>query len=531
MEEIAEQSLANQSSKSLSETDLPFSIELELKVKDRDTIAELCRFSEGDPREEFALIALRIGVLALRQARGQLDADLIRRETERLLGGLEQYLDKHAHKVELQLTSTLKEYFDPTTGKFHERVERLVKRDGDLEKLLRAQIGNDDSELCKTLAEHIGLESPLMKKLDPQQKDGVLATLSEIVAEKLKLQAEQILGEFSLDNEDGALFRLIGQLTEKHDKLGKNLKDKIDEVIKELSLDDEGSFFSRLQQSLDKTSKTIDKNLTLDDENSSLARLQRHVSKILDQQGEANQKFQEEVKTALNSLVVRRQESQRSTTHGVEFQEVVGEFLMPYVQRRGDIIEFTGDRVGRIKSCKKGDFVIELGQESAAPGAKVVVEAKEEKKYTLGDARKEIEVARGNRDAQAGLFVFSSVTAPSGLDIFSRLGNDVFVVWDRENPLTDIYLQVGFDLAKALCLRAAMKDSAQSEDIGAIDAVILDIEKSAKSLEEVATWAETIQSNAGKIIDRSKKARQDIVRQVQNLQVRLNDLKSSMSMT
>src|SRR5207253_511966 len=144
----------------------------------------------------------------------------------------------------------------------------LVKRDGELEQLLRAQVGTNDSELCKTLTAHIGEHSPLMKKLSPEQKDGLLATLSQIVERELKSQSERMIREFSLDNPDGVLCRLVKQLTEKDDRLGRNLKDKVDEVINELSLDDESSFFSRLQQSLDKTNKTIDKNLTLDDENS-----------------------------------------------------------------------------------------------------------------------------------------------------------------------------------------------------------------------------------------------------------------------
>ena len=53
---------------------LPFGLALELRVDDHDTIRELLAFHEGEPRDRFALNALRIGVLALRQARGQIDA-------------------------------------------------------------------------------------------------------------------------------------------------------------------------------------------------------------------------------------------------------------------------------------------------------------------------------------------------------------------------------------------------------------------------------------------------------------------------
>ncbi len=65
---------------------MPSELPLSLLVTDRDTIAELWPRREGDPRDDYALEALRIGVLALRQARGQLDADLIQRESQRMLG-------------------------------------------------------------------------------------------------------------------------------------------------------------------------------------------------------------------------------------------------------------------------------------------------------------------------------------------------------------------------------------------------------------------------------------------------------------
>ena len=277
MESVAESNSAQGSATLLSDADLPFSLELELTVKDRDTIAELCRYAEGELRDDFALTALRIGILALRQARGQLDGDVVRREAERMLRELAHCLTQHAQTVENQFTASLKEYFDPTTGKFHDRVERLVKRDGELERLLRSQIGTQDSELCKTLTAHIGEQSPLMRRLNPEQKDGLLAILQDIVGRELTSQSELILNQFSLDNQDGALNRLVAQLTENHDNLGKSLKERIDGVICELSLDNEQSFFSRLQRTLDKTSDTIKNNLTLDDENSSLSRLKREM--------------------------------------------------------------------------------------------------------------------------------------------------------------------------------------------------------------------------------------------------------------
>ena len=109
-------------------------LELQLSVSDRDTIDELQSYPEGDEREQFALNALRIGVLALRQARGRIDADLIQRETQRMLAGLQAQLAAHAAQMQEKLAGSLKEYFDPASGRFHERVQQLVKQDGELEQ-------------------------------------------------------------------------------------------------------------------------------------------------------------------------------------------------------------------------------------------------------------------------------------------------------------------------------------------------------------------------------------------------------------
>ena len=58
---------------------------LELNITDPELIAELEQFAEPAERDEFALKALKIGVLALKQARGQIDADMVRREVGRRL--------------------------------------------------------------------------------------------------------------------------------------------------------------------------------------------------------------------------------------------------------------------------------------------------------------------------------------------------------------------------------------------------------------------------------------------------------------
>src|ERR1044072_2967225 len=83
-----------------SNGELPYSLVLELTIDDPDTVAELYRHAEGEEREQFALKALRIGVLALRQARGQIDAEVVRRESARLLGAIPSRVGEHSNSVQ-----------------------------------------------------------------------------------------------------------------------------------------------------------------------------------------------------------------------------------------------------------------------------------------------------------------------------------------------------------------------------------------------------------------------------------------------
>src|SRR5262245_51397500 len=129
---------------------------LELRVEDPETIAALLQCEEGADRDAFALKALRIGVLALGQARGQVDSAAVRNECQRMLELLQHHLAEHAGNVQARLAGALREYFDPQTGKFQERVDRLIRRDGELEQVLRRQVGSEDSQLAKSLDGFIG---------------------------------------------------------------------------------------------------------------------------------------------------------------------------------------------------------------------------------------------------------------------------------------------------------------------------------------------------------------------------------------
>jgi len=504
-------------------------LELHLSVSDPETIDELTSYADGDEREQFALNALRIGVLALRQARGRIDADLIQRETQRLLAALESQLTAHTAQTHDKLSHSLKEYFDPASGRFSERVQQLVKHDGELEQVLRRQIGGEDSELRRTLLAHFGHDSPLMKLLSPHESEGLLHSLGKTLDTQLTQQRQQVLREFSLDNKEGALARMIAELTSSHGQLTEALEKKIGVVIEEFSLDKEDSALNRLVRNVDRAQTTITREFSLDAEDSALARLRRELLGFLDKQTQTNASFQEEVKVALGKMMARREEAQRSTQHGLAFEEAVCGYLEHHAQQAGDVATRTGHTTGLIRNNKVGDCLIELGPDCAAAGARIVVEAKEESGYTLAKARAEIEEARKNRGAQVGLFVFSSRCAPETLEDVCRSGDDVFVVWNSDNPATDLHLRVGLTLARALCIRVERERESSAADFEAIDKAILEIEKQSQALGDVTKSAETIKSGADKILDRIRITRKSLERQITELQEHIAQLKQANS--
>jgi hypothetical protein len=507
--------------------ELPFQLPLELLIEDRDIIRALVDYREGESRNAFAIEAMKIGILALRHVGGQVSADLIQRESERLIKDMQQTLDGHMRVMHGRMGDALKEYFDPESGRFNDRVRRLCSQDGELSQIMRGFIDGENSQLARTMFTQIG---PLMKHLDPQQSEGLLAVLRVSVETQLTQHRDHVLKEFSLDHKDGALSRLVNELTNKHGDLSKDLQKKIDDVVKEFSLNEEGSALSRLVQNVTQAQRTITNEFSLDSDTSCLSRLKRELVDLLATSEKKNQQFQEEVKVSLAKIVTTRQEADRSTRHGLHFQDAVCEFLIREAQHAGDIASPTGSIVGMIKNCKVGDCVIELGPDSAAPGAKIVVEAKEEIGYSLARAREEIETARKNRGADWGVFVFSKKTAPTGLEPFQRYGNDIVVVWDADDPTCDVFLKAGVIAARALCFRAERNSAAQQIDFDAIEKAILEIEKRAGNLEEIRKSADTIQSSSGKILERVRIDREALTKQVEILRERVKDLRA-MSVT
>ncbi|MDJ0864886.1 MAG: hypothetical protein QNK03_02180 [Myxococcota bacterium] len=491
-------------------------LELELRVRDPEVIEELVGHESPREREAFALAALRIGVLSLRTARGQVDAQTVRGEVERMLGDLRKGLDEHRGTLQLEVERTLREYFDPKSGRFPERVEALTREDGELAQVIRRHVEGSDSALVRTLAQHVGSESPLLRLLDPDHTGGVVSKLNRVVEESLTGQRERILSEFSLDNREGALARLVGELTQSHGKLTEDLQGRIDEVVREFSLDEDDSALSRLVHRVERAQQQITEEFTLDSETSALARMRRELMGHVERQTEVIAGLEKRVAAELAALSARRSADARSTEHGNAFERALLDWFERAAQELGDVFADTSNSTGLIKNRKVGDAVIELGPEHQAAGARIVIEAKEDAGYSLPKVRDELELACKNRGAELGIFVLSARSAPEGWRRFQKLGTGLLVIWDADDTTHDVFLEAAFAAARTLCARARLEGESEV-DFTAFERAIREVEKQAGGLDEIETAARTIANGTERIQARVKRMRANLERAVETL--------------
>lgn len=491
---------------------------LHLSITDSEIVQTLTEAGESRERQELALTALRIGILSLKAARGTVDGATVRSEGERLLVTLEERLSTHRQVLDEALGGTLRAYFDPSSGSFTERVQRLLHKDGELAALIGGQVDVARRSLDTLFQQHLGENSELRRLLSPEQGNEFIAALHGQMTQALQRQGEVITGEFTLDRPDSALSRLVRELKDRHGDLERNLGDKVASVVGEFSLDDENSALSRLVGRVESAQSQISAQFSLDNPESGLTRIVQRIESFERAQTERSREFETRVTGILERLVVRREESRRGTQHGNEFEVRVGEQLQAYCIEGDDVLDAVGATTGTVPRSKIGDFVVTLGPDSASPGAAIVVEAKARDGVTLKATLDEADEARRNRGASVCLFVHAARTAPAGLPELRRWGSDIIVVWDEDDAATDIRLKAAYQAAKALAMRAGQHDEQEAASLAEMDAAIEAIRKQIAGFEEIQTTARTVVNSGNKIQDRARIMGEEIERRLLILQ-------------
>ena len=227
-----------------------------------------------------------------------------------------------------------------------------------------------------------------------------------------------------MDNKEGALSRLVGELTDNNGKLRKDLQDKIDALVKQFSFDDEQSALSRMSRTVATTNEAISKHLTLDDKDSALSRLRRELMEVLG-----------------STARPTRSSKKKSASRWRRCRPPRGGCRIDPARRRLRGGGVRGRAVGSAaaeghrhggRQLDRADQELQEGRCCRGTGPGERRPRGEDRGRSEGGcflrpdkALAEMETARQNRDAESGLFVFSKKTAPAGLEPLARYGNDV----------------------------------------------------------------------------------------------------------
>jgi hypothetical protein len=223
----------------------------------------------------------------------------------------------------------------------------------------------------------------------------------------------------------------------------------------------------------------------------------------LKEQRERQEKLEKEIREALAHLETRREEDKRGPRGGLDFEDAVIEFAAAALRGAPCALEATGATTGLRARSKKGDAVARFTSESAFEGTAVVFEAKQDASYTVQRALAELDQARANRGAGAGVFVMAESHAASTFPRFARFGQNVLVTWNESDPASDPYLHAAILLGLGLVSRVRAAgdegDIAAVRDIEArIETEVGRLERMEKSNDQIRRHSDSIGDEVGK---------------------------------
>jgi hypothetical protein len=475
-------------------------------------------------REELAVDAWSIGLRALCNAHSAAQESKLRDVGDALVSDIDRHLRDHIDQQQATIAGVLERFFDPKDGQVTQRLEAFVADQGILARLLDKYLGPQNSVLSEALARQVGESSPLFKKLSPTESDGVVKSLESQLRVVMSQGHTELLRALDPLAEDGAVARFLRSLREELNGANEDRAKQLSAALAALDANDEGSLLSRLVRETHEAREEVLSAVNPDAPNSPMAILKTSLTNLLQahatDQAEAAKRqearqghFEMEVREALARIETKRSQDQTSVRGGLEFEDAVVSFVRAATQGAACVFDVTAATAG-VGRCKKGDAILRFTGESAFAGAGVVFEAKHDATYTVQKALDELDAARKNRDASAGVFVMARSHASEVFPRFARFGSNVLVIWDDEDPSTDAYLHAAILLGMALVMR--VRTTGDAGDIAALRDIEARIEAELSRLEKMEKHSEAIRRNVDGISDEIRKAQKALDRLLQN---------------
>lgn len=195
------------------------SLDLNLLITDRNILSYLVQFSDEETQMEKVTEALKVGVIAIQSASPTLDTTVVQSHFSELDTQMRESLTTFQRDVKNNLTN----YFEEGKGVVPKSIDDIFGEDGTLASTFQRFFDPDEGRLSQLMQTQIGPESTLGKSLDPENKQGVIAVLEARVQELVEAKLDDVLKEFSLDEDNSAMCRLQTLVSTSFDKINRAL--------------------------------------------------------------------------------------------------------------------------------------------------------------------------------------------------------------------------------------------------------------------------------------------------------------------
>jgi len=486
------------------------------EVRDRrpDSISLFANLTEPQ-REQFAHDAWSIGLRALHNAHAAAQEVRLQDIGTSLVADIDRQLRAHVESQQQTMANVMARFFDPKDGQVTQRLTAFVDDQGVLARLLDKYLSPQNSVLTQALARQVGENSPLFKKLSPTDSEGLTKILEAQLRSVMNEGHAELVKALDPLAEDGAVARFLRSLREELKGADEDREKQLSSALAALDANDENSLLSRLVRETHQARQDVLTAVNPDSPQSPMAALKTSLTTLLKEQAKSQIElatqdqarqagFEKEIREALARIETKRSQDLKSTRGGFDFEDAVVAFLGAATQGAPCLLDVVGTTAGAMGRCKKGDAVLRFTGESAFAGAGIVFEAKRDAAYSTQNALDELDAARKNRNAAAGVFVMARSHASDTFPRFVRYGNNVLVTWDDQDPASDPYLHAAILLGMALVTRA--KATGDAGDIAALHDIENRIDGELSRFAKMEKHSESIRRNADEISEEIRKA-------------------------
>lgn len=359
--------------------------------------------------------------------------------------------------------------------------------------------GSDDPEhaahRCLEMgARVLGLAGSSLDTQLVEHRFGDMAASFERSVEQLAQRVDETSRDL-LDEESGDLTTALGQwLGEVQTLLG----DTFDESSKR-------SVIAKLEGVLEKAREeqvsSIRRLLDPDTDGSPLARWRTDIVREVRERGNAVEEVLNDLTTRLGLDDQRAELMARTAVKGFDYEITVFDAVQSIVTPLQDVPVLVGNDLGSVGG-KVGDIVVDVDTTHVrGRRPRYVIECKD-RALSLKKALDELDVAIANRDADAGIIVFSGEDTSPSKEVFEWFDRRAVVVLDRDDPNPHA-LRLACLWARWMACRDASEGD-ESVDLAKVTSLIDDARRSLKTASAIKgsnTRAKKAVDEAGRHLD------------------------------